>query len=158
MDENQILDEHHEFQLFITEEARAGLKTAASWSYFLAILGFVGIGFMALAGIAMIVMSGFMSDMMQQADSPFPFPFWMFSFFYLVLAGLYFFPVLYLFKFANLMKAALRDTDNRNLTESIINLGRHYKFLGIMVIVLIGLYVVMIFAFVGMAVTMGGNL
>ena len=152
MNEDQIIDlGQQQHELFVTDEAREGLKTAASWSMGLAILGFVGVGFMVLAGVAMLVMSSFLG----KASTDMPFPFWIISLFYLLIAALYFFPLLFLFRFGSKMKNALLHNDNHSLTESCANLGKHYKYLGIMVIILIGLYLVAIFAAIAFGASMG---
>ncbi len=156
MDENQILDDQHGYQLFITNEAKASLKTAATWSFFLSILGFIGVGFMVLAGFAMMAMSGAMSSMLKESGG-FPFPVWILSVFYFAIAALYFFPVLYLFRFADKMKAALASESTPKLTEAFINLGRHYKILGIMVIAFFALYIIAIIAFFSVAGSLGGG-
>ena len=142
MEEHQILDEQTDDWLYITKEAKIGLKTAAQWAYFFAILGFIGIGFMVLAGISMGAVFSMMGN--EKLGAVYPFSAWLISALYLILAAFYFFPVLYLFRFADKMKAAFRSSDVRVLTDSFINLGRHYKFLGIMVIALFGLYFVII--------------
>lgn len=156
MNEEQIIDagEQHG-DLYLTNFAQQGLKTAASWSFGLSILGFVGIGFMVLGGIAMLAMSSFFSKEMTGGVN---FPFWAISLLYIVLAGLYFFPVYYLFQFSSRMKRALENKDMQSLTASCINLGKHYKFLGIMVIALIGLYIILIFVMMGFGMFMTNSM
>jgi hypothetical protein len=157
MYENQILDDQHSNQLFITQAAKASLKTAASWSFFLAILGFIGVGFLVLAGLMMGAMSGALSGMLAESGA-FPFPVWILSFFYFAMAALYFFPMLYLFKFASNMKSALASDSTPRLTEAFVNLGRHYKILGIMIIAFFALYILGALAFLTMAGSMVGSL
>lgn len=139
MDENQILDDQHGYQLFITKEAKASLKTAATWSNFLAILGFIGVGIMVLVALFAGSFLSMMSNMRQ--DAAFPFPVWIFTVIYLIIAAVYFFPVLFLYRFANKTKAALASNDSEKLAESFLNLGKHYKFLGIMFIAFLALYI-----------------
>lgn len=151
MNEDQIIDMgQQQGELHLNSQAREGLKVAASWSMGLAILGFIGVGFMVLAGIAMLGASSFIGDSLTGA---FPFPFWILSLFYLVIAALYFFPLLYLYQFSSRMKRALLYNEQQALTESCVNLGKHYKFLGIMMIALMVLYFIMIIAMMAFGMT-----
>lgn len=156
MNEEQIIDAGQEHsELYLSSLAQQGLKTAASWSFGLSILGFIGIGFMVIGGVAMLAMSSFFPKEMTGGVD---FPFWTISLLYLVLAGLYFFPVYYLFQFSNRMKRALQNNDVQSLTESCVTLGKHYKFLGIMVIGLIGLYIILIFVMMAYGMSMANTL
>lgn len=156
MDEEQIIDADQQHDdLYLNSLAQQGLKTASNWGFGLSILGFIGIGFMVLGGVAMLAMSSLFS---KEMTGGFNFPFWAFSLVYLLLAGFYFFPVYYLFQFSNRMKRALQNSDVQSLTESCINLGKHYKFLGIMVIALIGLYIILFFVMMGFGMSMANTL
>jgi hypothetical protein len=106
---------------------------------------------MFIIGIVMLAFSGAMAG---QADMPIPF--WLLSLVYLVIGGLYLMPLIYLYQFAAKMKRALLYNDTISLTDSCINLGKHYKFLGIMMIVLIGLYIILIVAMFGLGLAAGG--
>ncbi|MBB6609768.1 hypothetical protein H7F15_01845 [Pontibacter sp. Tf4] len=115
------------------------LRNTAKWGKFLAIVGFVGVGFMVLAGIfAGTMLGAAMSqaggDGFGSAGGGF------FTVFYLIFAALYFFPVLYLYKFSDKMKAALDSKDEDLITESFKNLKSLFKFMGILTIVILGFY------------------
>jgi hypothetical protein len=117
---------------------------------FLAILGFVGVGFMALMAIFMTsVMS-----MIPETPGPFGAIKGFLSIFYLVIAVLYLFPVYYLFKYADNTKKALNSENSDLLTSAFGYLKSHHKFLGIAAIVIISLYIlaaiVMVVAFSAM--------
>jgi hypothetical protein len=58
--------------------------------------------------------------------------------------------VYYLNKFASNAKAAFNNNDSETLTASLGYLKSHYKFIGIMTLVVFSLYLLM---FVGMIVT-----
>jgi hypothetical protein len=106
--ENQTSFESFELQL--NNEAISALKESAKWSFFLSILGFIGIGFMILAGL-------FMSTMMSaiptvaMGSSPFGAMKGIIGGIYIVMALLYFFPVYYLYKYASGMKTALQSNE-----------------------------------------------
>ena len=63
---------------------------------------------------------------------------------YLVMALLYFMPVLYLFKFSRKMKLALANKNDDILADAFENLKSHYKFIGVLTIIMISLYVLII--------------
>lgn len=126
-------------ELIISTDGREYLKVASKWATFLAVLGFIGTGFMVLAGIIMVVVSP-----MSKLGSTFGVPMSLLGGLYILLAALYFFPAFYLFKFASKSKIAL-DTINQNeFDNSLKNLKRMFKFLGIMTIVLISAYIIAI--------------
>lgn len=141
MYQDQIID--NEFQssqgLAIVGQMREELGKAANWAYFLAILGFIGVGLMILAGLFMLVSGSALSDAMG-ARGMMGFPVGILSFVYFIMAALYTMPVLYLFRFSDSIKNALKSDDNQLLATGIANLASHYKFLGIMVIVIFSFY------------------
>jgi hypothetical protein len=54
---------------------------------------------------------------------------------------LYFFPVYYLNKFASNAKIALKNNDSESLATSFEFLKSHYKFIGILSVIILCLYV-----------------
>lgn len=111
------------------------LDEARKWSLFLSILGFIGIGFMLIAALLMSIIFNFIPD----KDFPGGFGL-ILALVYLVLGGLYFFPVLYLFQFSQKSKQAVKDHNSSFLVEAFGKLKSHYKFIGIMSIVMMVLY------------------
>ena len=59
---------------------------------------------------------------------------------YLVIAALYLFPTLKLFRFANHARAALAGNNSQQFTESIRNLKSFFKFFGVLTAIILGLY------------------
>jgi hypothetical protein len=150
MNEDQIIDMGQDQSgLVVDQAARTGLKDASTWGMVISIFGFIMVGFILLGGVIMIGMSAFMS----QADSPFPV--WVLTLVYFGIAALYFFPILYLYRFSNKLKRALTYNDAQSLTDSCVNLGKHYKFMGILLICLLALYLIMMLAGLSMAKYMG---
>jgi uncharacterized membrane protein len=114
------------------------LRESAKWSMFLAILGFIGIGFLALAAI---IMTSVMS-MMPETPGPFGAIKGFISIIYLVFAVIYLFPIYYLYKYADSTKKALNSGNSELLTNAFCNLKSHHKFLGIASIIIIALYII----------------
>ncbi|RXJ51396.1 DUF5362 family protein [Gelidibacter gilvus] len=132
------------FELNLPPVILGFLKETSTWTYFLSILGFIGIGLMILGGLffslAMNLIPGGNPYAGLGVDMSY------FGMFYVVIALFYFFPVLYLFNFSRKMKSALNSNNNDELTSAFSNLKSHYKFIGIFTIVIISLYV-LIFVF-----------
>jgi len=139
--ENEIMNEsiEQEASLAITLDGSSYLTSTAKWATFLSILGFIGTGIMVFAGITMMIISP-----MSKLGSPFGFPLTLLGLLYIVLAVLYFFPAYYLYNFARKSKVALYNNDQEELDESLMNLKKTFKFLGIMTIVLVSAYIIMI--------------
>ncbi|TDW47192.1 hypothetical protein EV144_105210 [Flavobacterium sp. 270] len=141
MEDNSVFEN---FELQLNQTAKDFLKETAKWAYFLSILGFILIGFLVIiavfAGTFLASMGSIVPGMGGMGGS---FGLVM-GILYFGIAALYFFPVYYLFKFASNTKAAFRDNDSEALTNSLGYLKSHYKFIGIMTVVILGFYVLMI--------------
>lgn len=136
-----ILDENFgDGDLKISSISTKYLQETAKWSKFISIIGFVGIGLMVLAALGMIIFGSTLGSGYRnayQSQSPFAIG----AIVYIILAVLYYFPISYLFKFSTSMKKALEKTDNITMDKAFENLKSHYKFLGIMMIVILSLYI-----------------
>lgn len=134
METKNLLEE----ELQLTDAAKGFLKETAKWAYLLAIIGFVGIGLIIIVALfAGTILSGFFSAMPGGMGSSMGI---MITVVYLLLAALYFFPVFYLYKFASKAKIAFREEDTQGLTDSLEYLKSHYKFLGVMMLIMLGMY------------------
>ena len=129
------------FELEVSDEIKALLKETTSWTYFLSIIGFIGIGLMVIFGI---FFGAIMSTNAFGANNPYEamgFSMGYFGLIYVAMALIYFFPVLYLFNFSRKMKSALSNTNKADFKSAFTNLKSHYKFMGIFTIVIISIYV-----------------
>ena len=129
------------FELEVSDEIKGYLKEISKWSYFLSILGYVGIGLMLIFGI---FFGAIMSNTTQVGDAnPYAamgFSMGYFGLIYVVLALVYFFPVYYLFNFSRKMKRAVNTSNNEDFKSAFSNLKSHYKFMGIFALVIISIY------------------
>ena len=132
------------FELNLPPAILGFLKETSTWTYFLSILGFIGIGLMFLFGIFFSVVMGLMPGGNPYEDLGIDVSY--FGIVYVVLGMIYFLPVLYLFNFSRKMKGALSSNNNDDLTAAFSNLKSHYKFLGVFTIAIISLYI-LIFVF-----------
>ena len=142
------------FELQIDASSQMYLRETAKWAKFLAILGFVICGLLVLGGI---FAGTLMSTMSSQFPSPMPSGIGvMATFFYILFAVIVFFPYLFLFRFANQMLAALRSNDQPSLNSSFRNLKSHYKFVGILTIIILSFYLIF-FIFLGLGMMAGAG-
>ena len=133
------------FELELDNDIKGFLKEISNWSYFLSILGFIGIGIMILFG----VFFGALMGRSMGAVNPYQslgFSMGYLGLVYVVIGILYFFPVYYLFNFSKKMKKALKTNNNNAFKMAFSNLKSHYKFMGIFVIVIFSIYA-LIFVF-----------
>ncbi|RIA09548.1 hypothetical protein OE09_1386 [Flavobacteriaceae bacterium MAR_2010_72] len=128
------------FELNMSNNVLGLLKETSTWTYFLSILGFIGIGLMVVFGLLFSTIFGSMTPYDQVGFNT-----GYLGLAYVALALLYFFPVYYLFNFSRKMKNALRMKNNEDFAAAFSNLKSHYKFVGILTIVIISLYVLLFF-------------
>ena len=133
----------------LTKASKSYLIETAKWSSFFGILGFIGTGLMVLfslfAGTMFNTLSQFnpaMSSMPESAGSGFSV---MITFLYLLIALLYFFPSLYLFKSGKALKHGLKINDSTIIEEGFKNLKSTFKFWGIFSIIFISIYIIIFF-------------
>jgi len=89
-------------QLILSDQATGFLRETKKWTYFLAIMGFIGAAFMLLAGVIMTIVFSVVDVFANMPDKP-DFPFGLLGLLYVVLAVVYFFPAYYLYKFSREM-------------------------------------------------------
>lgn len=127
--------------LIIDWRSKEFLKETAKWTKFLAILGFVGIGLMVLGSLVMLFAP---SSLMSNGDFPFGGKIFM-MLLYLAFAVLYYFPISYLYQFSENTKKAIENNDNNAIRDAFEFLKSHYKFMGILTIILLAFYAIIIF-------------
>ena len=124
------------------------LDKTRKWAMFLAIFGFIGAGALLIVGIFAVAFF----SIFNKGDTLTIFPGWFICSVLIASAVLYFFPVLYLYRFSKSMSKAINLTDNKLLTSAFQNLRHCFTWFGILVIVAIVLYVIT-FIVMGSSVT-----
>jgi len=129
----------------LSEDALRQISQTAKWAQFLAIIGFVVTALIVVAGL---FMGSFMSIFKEMSGNTqmTHMPFMALSVIYVIMGGVYFIPSWFLYKFSTETRKALVGSDEEILTQAFANLRRTFKFLGIMTIVIIGLYALVIIA------------
>lgn len=134
--------------LQIDAEGQAHLSQTAKWAKFLAIMGFVFCGFMlifilaALANYDSSDNSSYSYNSRNQAMNN------GFSIFFITaITVIWFVASLFTFRFATKMRTALQNTDQLSFNESLGNLAKNYKFMGVVTIIYIALMILAFLAF-----------
>lgn len=135
------------------------LSEAARWARFLAIIGFVLCVFVALIGIFASTFLSFMTDRFNSniggGQNIFSGLKSFIAIIYIGIAFLYFLPCLYLFRFANFMKAAIATGEQENLDKSFQNLKIMFRFVGILTIIILCFYFLAFLFTIVFSATMG---
>ena len=146
---DQIIDEgfNSSEPTGLTSGARGYLLEIAKWGKFLSILGFIGIGLMVLFGL---FFGSIMGVAMSQAAGPVQAasPFnalgaGVFGIIYVLLALLYLMPVYYLYKYSTEAKNSILSNNDSGLESALGNLKSHYKFIGIIAVIILAIYALM---------------
>ena len=137
--------------MHLSGQNRDDLDQTASWAKFLAIVGFVFVGFMVFGIVGMT----FFANAMPAEMEALPGGMGGIIFFYLLIGAVYFVPILYLYRFASHMKDALRANDQGYLDTAIASIKAHYRFIGILMIVILALYGLAIVGFLIVGAGMG---
>ncbi|MBN2237700.1 MAG: hypothetical protein JW729_09070 [Bacteroidales bacterium] len=116
------------------------LYQASRWARFIAIIGFVFIGIIILAGI---IVGPILSALNEDVSSgALIYSKYLFSGIYIVMGILYFFPVYFLFQFSNGFIVAFKNASEEGINLAVDYLRKHFQFIGILLIVTLSLYVI----------------
>ncbi|MGZ8516752.1 MAG: DUF5362 family protein [Chitinophagaceae bacterium] len=150
------------FSINVDQTGKTHLAEAAKWAKFLSILGFIMCGLIVLIGIffgSFFSMFSSRYGSSQYNDLPASSTGLgaAMAIYYVVIALVYFFPCLFLFRFATKMKTALGSGDQEVLNSSFQNLKASFRFVGVLTI--IGLAFLVLALVVGMlGFATGGNM
>lgn len=125
------------FTLEVDETAKATFLEMSRWTKFLAIIWFVILGLMIAAGIVLGVAmsrSSAMAAAMPGLGSA------SFIVIYIGFAALYFYPTYALLKYATGIKVALNTNDKLGFNKALVYLKNMFKYMGIMMIIMLCLY------------------
>lgn len=146
------------FNLSIDPLTKSHLSEAAKWARFLSIVGMVSLVLMVLFGLFFSTIIGRTSNPFEGAEPDTNVSSFMgigMAILYIVLAAIWFFPLLYLLRFANTLKVALINNDQTALNVSFQNLKSCFRYVGIFTIIILVMYaLIFVFAIMGGAATM----
>ena len=121
--------------LELNDTLNAYFLEIGKWSRFLGIVGYVGIGLLVLISFT----TPYFIKLLGASELA-KIPSTTLSTVYFILAGVYFYPVNYLYKFGTQIKISLNNNDETTFLAAVKNLKSHYKFIGIFTLVLVSLY------------------
>ncbi len=130
-----------EEDLTISNNALKYLGEIGKWSKLLAIVGFISIGLMLLFALFFGII---ISILPQSTGVQLPIPSFMYSMIYMVIALIYYFPTMYLYKFSKKINSAISANNNEALETALENLKSCFKFIGIITIMFIIFYALII--------------
>ena len=114
--------------IYINDEIKIYLSETAKWAKFLSILGFIGLGLLVL--IPLIISITF--------NEP---TFSLIAIIYIIIAIVYIIPINYLYIFSTNIKRGINSNNQELITSGLKNLKSHYKFIGILTIVIVSIYI-----------------
>jgi len=138
--------------LILLPDAQYALHQSGKWANFLAIMGFIGSGFMVLGGLFTGVFMSAVSTFAGPSGG-FPGAFGgLISVFYIGLAVIYFVISRHLYRYAGGIKNGIDFQSPDEVSKAFQRLHSFFKFNGIMVIIIISLYVLVVIGFIIAAV------
>jgi Family of unknown function (DUF5362) len=133
----------HSTTIQVSQEIKNSFLVAVKWAKFLAIIGFVSVGLLVIAGLAMLFGSASINSGGQLAGVGIG---------YIILSGIYIFPAIKLFRFATETKKGIENENQGDFEFGIENLKSLFKFIGIFTIVILSFYVLLfLIGFIGLA-------
>jgi len=146
--ENLINQEPELKNLTLDPAGISHLKETRTWTMFLSILGFVFLGIMLIFGLVGSSLTANMAPYGAMSSG-------VLLFFMIIMMIIYFFPIYFLFNFSRFSKQAIESSDAVAFTESIRYLKLHYRYMGILAIIVLSIYL-LIFIIALMAGSLSG--
>jgi hypothetical protein len=124
----------------IEQETLNHLNTTRKWAMFLAIIGFIILGLIVVIGL----IAGTFLTAFNSGEKALGIPESLMFVPILILAVIYFFPVLFLFRFSKHTSHAIQTLDKLELHKAIKNLKFCFAYIGILIIIIFSLYIVVL--------------
>jgi hypothetical protein len=144
------------FSLQIDPLTKAHLAETAKWGRFMAIVGFIFCALIIFGGVffatALSTAFGGNADI-EGAGASRGFIGAASAIVYIIVAAIYFFPCLFLFRFSSRMRASLNSNSQEDLNLSFQNLKALFRYVGIITIIFLAIYALM-FVILGMGLAM----
>ena len=124
------------FSLSIDPITKAHLSEAAKWARFLAILGMIFLVLIILMGLfGSTMLFSSMNNLEGDASGMAAYGSGIFAGYMIVIAVIYFFPLLFTLRFANNARTALNTNNQQALNTAFQNLKACFRFIGILTII-----------------------
>ncbi|MDZ7742071.1 MAG: hypothetical protein U5Q03_10050 [Bacteroidota bacterium] len=147
----------------LQEEAYHYLKSIQKWSYFISLTGMI----LLVLSVVLMMFFGFaisklmslnqVNDMGAMPGQAARFGSTFMVIIYIIIMIIYFFPIYFLFRFSVNLKKSLKSGDDYQLSNAFNFLGKHYTYIGVLMIIGIIIYVIAI-VFTGIGLLMGSGI
>jgi len=124
----------------VEQDTLAHLNTARKWAMFLAIMGFIFLGLALIIGL----LAGTFLTAFSTGQKGLGIPESMMFIPVILLGAIYFFPVLFLFRFSKHTSHAINTLDKLAFHKAIRNLKAYFAYMGILIIIILTLYIVVL--------------
>lgn len=124
----------------IEQETIKHLNTTRKWAMFLAIIGFIILGLIIIIGL----IAGTFLTAFNSGGKDLGIPESLMFVPILLLAVIYFFPVLFLFRFSKHTSHAVQTLDKLEFHKAIKNLKSFFVYIGVLIIIFLSLYIVVL--------------
>jgi len=124
----------------IEQETLKHLNTTRKWAMFLAIIGFIILGLIVIIGL----IAGTFLTAFNSGGKDLGIPESLMFVPILLLAVIYFFPVLFLFRFSKHTSHAVQTLDKLEFHKAIKNLKSCFVYIGVQIIIILSLYIVVL--------------
>lgn len=124
----------------IEQETLNQLNSTRKWAMFLAIIGFIFLGLILIIGL----LAGTFLTAFSTGQKGLGIPDSLMFVPILLMAIVYFFPVLFLFRFSKHTSHAIRNLDKLEFHKAIKNLKAYFAYIGILIIIVLSLYIVVL--------------
>jgi hypothetical protein len=124
----------------IERETLSHLDTTRKWAMFLAIIGFIFLGLIIIIGL----IAGTFLTAFNSGEEGLGIPESLMFIPVLLLIVIYFFPVLFLFRFSKHTSHAIQNFDKLELHKALKNLKYYFAYLGVLIIIVFSIYIVVL--------------
>lgn len=135
------------FEGGLDERSKAYLLETTRWTKFLAIMGFIFLGLMIIGSLVLFAFGASMSSTYSGMSGFGGLGGYMgigMGLLYLLIAAFYLFPIISLYRFSINMKRGINTNNAELVTEAFRHQKNLYKFIGILMIIVIALYLLII--------------
>jgi len=124
----------------IEQETLNHLNTTRKWAMFLAIIGFIVLVLIVVIGL----IAGTFLTAFNSGEKGLGIPESLMFVPILLLAVIYFFPGLFLYRFSKHASHAIQTLDKLELNKAVKNLKAYFAYIGILIIIIFSLYIVIL--------------
>ena len=136
----------------IEQESLNYLNTTRKWAMFFAIIGFIFLGIILIAGLV----AGTFLSVFKSPEMGGGIPQILVFVFVIIMALVYFFPILFLFRFSKHTANAVQTLSKEELKKALRNLKSYFVYIGILLIIVLVIYfIVLVVAGTSMAFLKG---